>query len=218
MIRLPLRQFAFPFGMILILALIVIKNQLDKKYVRDLGASMATVIEDRLLVEGYIYDLSNQLHHKHHLISSCEDAGTPITREHLLRSDTIIRDVLADYARTRLTEAESLHFDHLQETLARIIALEQAMMVQPAEERRMALLPDLERRYRQAGEDLDRLSAIQLEEGLSQHAHSRRIVAGSSLLSQVEIILLIALGMMLQGLLRRFRTVPAKLIRRPEWN
>jgi hypothetical protein len=214
-----IRKSAFPLGLALILLLIVGKNQLEKKYVRDLGDTMSTVIEDRLLVEGYIYDLSNLLHHKQQLLSHCEPAEGMALSGEIRRCDDVIGQVLTEYARTRLTDAESLHFTHLQFTLDKITGLEQYLLLpEAAGSIQAAIRKDLEGQYLQAGSDLNALSAIQLAEGRSEHARSRRIVAGSSMLSHMEMILLIALGMMMQALLRRFRTVPAKLIRRPEWN
>jgi hypothetical protein len=51
--------------------LILTKNWLDERNVAKLGISFASVYEDRLVVESYIYQLSDRLYQKKSLLDNC---------------------------------------------------------------------------------------------------------------------------------------------------
>jgi hypothetical protein len=58
------QKLPIAFLLAIILAGVFIKNMVERNSVSDLGDSFASVYEDRLLVESYIYQLSDRLYKK----------------------------------------------------------------------------------------------------------------------------------------------------------
>jgi hypothetical protein len=70
---------------------------------------------------------------------------------------------------------------------------------------------DLEKRYGLVAKNLNELSGIQVAEGKILNDQSKKIIAGSSILTQFELAVLIGIGLLIQGLIFAARSsVPKK--------
>ncbi|MCO6485831.1 MAG: MCP four helix bundle domain-containing protein [Saprospiraceae bacterium] len=210
-------RWTLPTVIGLLLVLIAVSGWLVRRYVHDMEASMSTVVEDRLFVESYIYDLSGHLYRKRELMHACPGPEVRDYRAELQAHDERIAALLAEYERTRFTAEESASYRSLTAELARIRKAEGDLLVQGMDGADAGMAA-LDRSYGVASRHLDQLSAIQVKEGRRQFDLSRRLAAGSSLLGQLEVILLIGLGMLLHALLRHIRPIPSRLVQQPGLN
>jgi hypothetical protein len=183
----------------LVLGLVVVKNIVDSRYVRQLGSSFAAVYEDRLLVESYIFQLSGHLYQKKMTLDKyhlAEDFA--LLRDNLTTSNEAIATLLQDYEKTQLTPAEARHFGALKQSVAAIQALEYSYLARLGEGKAASAAPSqLENHHRLAAGYLSQLSHIQVAEGKRLRDQSKRIIAGSTILTQFEVALLICIGVMI---------------------
>jgi len=182
-----------------IFVLVFVKNMVEEKYVSELGSSFASVYEDRLVVESYIYRLSDHLFRKKIMIDTCSSqATTEKVRSVIGGHNASIGKLIDDYEKTRLTESERRRFDDLKENV-RQIAKNENVFFQSMERgsgglQARALIGAY---FNAATQNLTELSVIQVSEGKLLNDHSRKIVAGSSLLTRFEMGILIAIGLMI---------------------
>ena len=101
------------FLLALVLFGVFVKNVLDRNNVSDLGDSFSSVYNDRLLVESYIYQLSDQLYQKQILFDQCRQ---PLSDNNQLelnikRHNATINSLIQEYGKTKLTDQESIYFE-----------------------------------------------------------------------------------------------------------
>lgn len=175
-----------------VFGLMLITNRLDKNYFSELQTSFASVYQDRLLVESYIYQLSGLLHHKKMLMSEPRRTGETILATQRTLSDSI-EGLVASYATTQLTETEARLFDDLQRQLAHLQSTEARY--------RIGNQTVIEGQYQRLFATLDGLSAVQLTETKNIITNSNRIIASSNATSQLEIGILVIAGLIVQVLI-----------------
>lgn len=203
-----------------IFVLVFVKNTVEEKYVTDLGDSFASVYEDRLVVESYIYRISDHLFRKKIMIDTCGSTAValrirPVVEGH----NEAIGKLIAQYEKTKLTASESRYFAELKENIRLIAEYEEAFFERRGEGSGIpAAKASLDRHFNLASQNLTRLSGIQLSEGKLLNDQSRRIVAGSSLLMQFEIGILIAIGLMILVLVFESTSVLGKPARKESLN
>ena len=181
-----------------IFVLVFVKNMVDSSRVTELGHSFSSVYEDRLMVESYIYKLSEHLFRKKIMIDTCEDQSTAAVIKPLIDGHTdAIESIIADYEKTRLTEAEAKYFSLFKENVRQLISSEREYLQATDPRKRSSAKANIDTVFNDASANLGRLSAIQVSEGKILNDHSKKIVAGSSLLTQFEMGILIAIGLMI---------------------
>lgn len=203
-----------------IFVLVFVKNTVEEKYVTELGDSFATVYEDRLVVESYIFRLSNHLFRKKILIDTCRGreaalSAMPLVADH----HEAIATLIADYEKTKLTTAESGFFADFRENIRDIRQAEEAVFRRLAEgqggEKEKVLMNE---HFTEASKNLASLSGIQIAEGKLLNDHAKKIVAGSSLLTQFELGILIAIGLMIVVLVFESTSAFSKPARKESMN
>lgn len=179
-----------------IFILLFVKNLVDSNNVTQLGKSFSSVYEDRLVVESYIYRMSEHLFRKKFLLDTCSSTASaarikPVVEDYQTR----IAALIADYEETKLTDAETTYFEKLKENINKLETYEDAFFVQ-GENNTDSVRAMMNVQFNQAATNLDHLSAIQISEGRILKERSQEIVAGSSILTHLEIGILIAIGLM----------------------
>ncbi|MDZ4070688.1 MAG: MCP four helix bundle domain-containing protein [Sediminibacterium sp.] len=186
----------------IVLAMVFCKNVMDRKNVAMLGDSFSSVYEDRLLVESYIYKISDHLYQKHQLTDQYFD-GKNVNSHQLNHSlyfhDAAIADLIKSYKKTKFTQAETATFKDFTKQY-------QLLQTKEAHVLNMAainptLYDGLKQSYRQLNAQLRQLSTIQIEEGTKLNQESKSIVAGSVILTTLEMALLIAIAFIIQALI-----------------
>src|SRR5688500_12720480 len=108
-----------------IFVLVFVKNMVDSNHVTELGHSFSSVYEDRLMVESYIYRLSEHLFRKKIMIDTCESQFTAAFIKPLIDGHSrAIESIIGDYEKTKLTAAETHYFNLLKENVQKLVSLE----------------------------------------------------------------------------------------------
>ena len=170
----------------IVFGLILITNRLEKSYFSELQTAFTSVYQDRLVVESYIYQLAGLLHRKKELT---DESGREEKTENL---NDAIESLVASYEQTQLTPTEARLFDDLQQQLAHLQVLEARYETERG---------NTAGQYQQLFATLDGLSAVQLTETKNIVADSNRIVASSEATSQLEISILIVVGLIVQAMI-----------------
>lgn len=184
-----------------IFVLIFIKNMVDSQNVTALGNSFSSVYEDRLMVESYIFRLSEHLFRKKIMIDTTM-AGTADLSEVkglVAAHNKAIAYIIAEYEKTKLTEAEDHFFKEFKQNILDLSTLEERYFQRLSDnDAAVAGVKDLiTAEFNSASINLGQLSSIQIREGKLLNEHSQKIVAGSSILTQFEMGILIAIGLMI---------------------
>ena len=181
-----------------IFVLLFVKNMVDSNHVTQLGHSFSSVYEDRLMVESYIYKLSEHLFRKKIMIDTCETRLTAGIIKPLIEGHgRAIKNIIVEYEKTKLTEAEAKYFALFKENVENLAVLEKEFLGGTEPERLSSAKANIDEQFNKASDHLGHLSAIQVSEGRILNENSKKIVAGSSLLTQFEIGILIAIGLMI---------------------
>jgi hypothetical protein len=183
-----------------VIALVSVVTLMEKSNVSELGTSFSSVYEDRLVVESYIYKFSDYLYQKKLVIDDCHSAqqATMMSKKITLHNAAIQKMITA-YEQTKLTEAEAKYFADFKKNISEIVALENNMLVRSNNfERRRS---DFNQEVDKALSNLDELSSIQLSEGKALNENSKRIMAGSEILTQFELVVLIIIAVIIQMLI-----------------
>ena len=178
-----------------VFGLILVTNRIDKNYFSQLQNSFASVYEDRLLAESYIYQLSGLLHHKKMLMDEWSQLNTERINATNKALDDSVKALVAIYEATQLTKTEARLFDELRQKLAQLQALESRYGDRDANYQQAMTV-----QHRKLSVNLDRLSEIQLAETKNIVDNSNRIIASSNLTSQLEIGIIIVMGLIIQAL------------------
>lgn len=195
----------------IVFLLVFAKNWYDERNVSKLGNSFASVYEDRLVAESYIYQLSDHLYQKKIMLDNCSSQENILNLQTKLNEhNAVINSIIRDYEKTKLTAAEITCFAAFKRNVGVIEDLESNYLA-AAKTAQPANGSGLQERYTLAVKNLHELSGIQLAEGKMLNDQSKKIIAGSAILTQFELAVLIGIGLIIQGLIFAARSaVPKK--------
>ncbi|BDW92344.1 hypothetical protein AB9K32_14150 [Allomuricauda sp. XS_ASV26] len=160
--------------------LVLASNRLNNRNFSTVEQGVDSVFEDRLVVQEYIYTLNNYFHEKELFL-----ANNAVYLDKMPQHPDI-KNILVDFANTELTIDESLHLEELRENYAALKRLEDD---QGNKEKIISVLNSI-------SNNLDELSAVQLSEGKQLTQRSKRSLGMNQLLSTLEIVFLIIIGIL----------------------
>ncbi|WP_165864789.1 MCP four helix bundle domain-containing protein [Rufibacter latericius] len=202
-----------------VMVLVLAKNTLDNKTVTKLGTSFATVYEDRLLVESYIYQLSGHLYQKKMLVDNSFYAGNDgHLASGLQENNLAIATLLTEFGKTRLTDAEARYLVAFDRNHRELKALENQYLRQLGGKEVLPAKKELDTRFQQATNYLNQLSRIQVAEGKRLNDSSQQMMAGSAILTQLEFVLIIVIGILIQMLIFASKSRFSKFPQNPMLN
>ena len=182
--------------------IVLLKSFYDQYNVDKLGDSFSSVYVDRLLVESYIYKLSEHLYQKKMIVDDLTALNNTNFVMAFQSHHAAIDSIISDYEKTRFTASETICFNDLKEDLAKLKAIEMEYINQTGGSTQFSsLLESMDRAFISASANLHLLSDIQVSEGKIMNDNSKKIVAGSSLLTNLELAILIFIGLMIQVLI-----------------
>lgn len=177
-----------PLIVLLLIVFFVMINNLDKrKDFADLDRAVASIYQDRLMPSGYIFRLNNHLHEKFSGIQ----AGNQVNPGQLLQHNAAINVIIQQYEKTYLTQSEKQQWLRFKRQLEEYNTAEQKLLALSRDQSRNLL--SLQQAYALTQHSLERLSALQLEEGNNLQKRSRSIIGGSMLNTYLDISLLFIL-------------------------
>lgn len=177
-------------SILLVFAIVLATNLIDKNNFNQLRHSVTTIYEDRIVASDIIFELTISIQEKEIALAVTDKAFFAERNE---RVNQVLADLIERYETTKLTGRESDIFDYLQEDLEELKQLEQAYVDSDFTEVQ-ALAENLDRIVHR----LHDLSKIQLKEGRRQLLISNRVMEDVNFLTQMEIIFLIVIAVLVQ--------------------
>lgn len=170
--------------------LVLATNRIDQHHFETAQKSVNEVFEDRVLVQDYIFSISNMLAAKRLALKD-----SAISKK-LLENNEKIAKLLSDFQNTKLTEKESNQLRGLQESFEKIQILEPQIIQQTANFER--LKTETFNALDAMQDALVTLSKIQVHESENLMHSAQKSLNTSKLISTLEIGFLIVIGIVIQ--------------------
>lgn len=180
----------YVLGILVVFSLILMTNLVDRDSFRSVRNSMITIYEDRLLAKDIIYDMFGLISDKELAYAINDEIYLQEQNE---AANQRLRNLVAEFEQTKLTEKESRTFDSLQRNFEKLWNYEQEFAQSASVDNKEVL-----RKIKIIEQDLQELSDIQIAEGRKQLMISQQVVDNVELFTQIEIYILIILAITIQ--------------------
>ena len=181
------------FAIATVFVLVISTNQLDKQYYDSIKKTMKTIYEDRLVAKGYLYELNTIFFRKH--IDVIEDSSYTLD----LKQNEKIDALVLEFDATKFTNQEESQFNKFKMKLERLYALENKLS--SSDSLSQMDIDDYCNKLKKVEQNLYELAQIQLGEGKSQIKSAQLFTEKNDFLAQIELGLLIAMGLIVQFLI-----------------
>ncbi len=173
--------------LMVIVGVVLLNHFKERSNANKMSKAMTAMYQDRLMVEGYIYDISLAFSEirKHYQESTTENP------QFLNEKIEFIDDRIELFQKTQLTVAEEQHLRHLVERVDKIRSSPLGGL----------LLSDLEKQITLSLAELQKLSRIQMEEGKAIISQTEKIIHSGESFAQLEIVALILVLLLIQTLI-----------------
>lgn len=169
-------------GLVMVILLVFITNRLDQEHFEEVQNTITTIYEDRVVAQWDLIQLTNLIYNVQMKMGDGELVSLDSTGE--------LERVLNEYGQTTLTKRENEIFGRLKENLNKLSA--PGVIPQGS-----ATINTFERIH----ENLEELSEIQVKESRSLKIQAQESLDSSNLMSNMEMILIIIFGVVLQFVL-----------------
>ncbi len=178
-----------------ILVLIFGKNLLERRHFNELGESLVSVYDDRLVVEGYIFSISEDLFRIKILVNHCEleNDYSQVINDIKEYEDHILATV-ETYEKTRLTPEEASFLSDFKSIIQKDLTISNYDLLYTDEEGiNEKQVAQYNSAIERAIKDLEKLSQIQMVEGNRLVENSEKTVNRSRIWAQFEVASLVIL-------------------------
>jgi hypothetical protein len=178
-----------------LILLIFGKNLLERKNFNELGDSFISFYEDRLVVESYIFSISEKLFRIKLLVNHCEfESDYSHVIEDIIAYENGILKLVGDFERTKLTTKEEGFLNDFKGIIENNLRIaEYAQLFSDESGINEVNVKEYNAYIERAISDLDKLSQIQLEEGKILAMNSDKVVNRSKIWAQFEVAALVIL-------------------------
>lgn len=178
-----------------LLGLIYAKNHIERQSFKEMGRAFTEVYEDRLVVNSYIFSISENLFEIQELVDHCDidNDYSQVLQQIKLKEDQILA-IISDFEETKLTDKESellADFKQIIENDLRINSYD--LLYSDSIGVNVEQVKRYDARISRAHTDLDELSKIQVSEGDKVTRQAKRLLNRSQIWSQFEVALLVIL-------------------------
>jgi hypothetical protein len=185
------------------------KNIVDRRNITELGKDFVSFYDDRLVVESYIFEITE------HLFLMKLSVNQPELESNMLEEDlevhrTAIFDIIEDFESTNLTADEGRHLSELKQKIYQLGNY--------ADKKERMDVAVFNSDFEEAFEDVKALSAIQLYEGGKLLEESGRTVNRSGVWTQLEMAVLVILLVIIYLLIFSSRSIRSKMKQNPSLN
>jgi hypothetical protein len=178
---------------------IILNKIVNERNVQRLGLTFSEIYDDRLLVESYIYQLTDLFYKKKIVLLKNEGMNySAFSRGEMQKQTSEIIDVTQKYALTRFAENEKQVFEELKENIGRLKDAEANLLVGGNRDS-----SELERICELSVGQLKLLSSIQVSEGNLLKENARKVLSSSHLAVQLEWAVLLFIAISLVSILRK---------------
>lgn len=189
----------------ILLLLLYSKNLLERQSFRSISSTFTEVYNDRLVVEGYIFQISENLFQIQKLVDHCNiDYDYSKVINEIASNEESILTIISDFEATNLTEQEAGYladFKKIIETDLNIKSYD--LLYSDSSGVNGAQVKIYDEKISLARKDLDNLSKIQMEEGEKLISKAKKLINRSQIWAQFEVALLIILVIVMYLLLFR---------------
>jgi hypothetical protein len=176
------------FSFAIVFLLVFATNRLDKRRFDTVSDALTSVYEDRLVAKGYLYQLSNIFHEQEKLLM--QNSENEVSKTY----HKMVNTTIEAYKNTKLTTAERTAFSNFQRHFNELQTLELSASQSNSDSYKANIIRQISR----IQNDLDNLAQIQLDEGESLTKFAQSSLKTSSTYSQIEIAIIILIGIIVQ--------------------
>ncbi|MDF2156976.1 MCP four helix bundle domain-containing protein [Algoriphagus sp. CAU 1675] len=179
----------------ILLLLIYAKNLIERQSFRSISSTFTEVYNDRLVVEGYIFEISEKLFLIQKLIDHC-DIGYDYSRviNEIEDHEKGILGIVEEFEKTKLTDQEDAYLGDFKEIIVNDLNIKSYdLLFSDSNGVNLDQVKLYDQKISQARQDLDGLSKIQLEEGEKLISKAKVLINRSQIWAQFEVALLIIL-------------------------
>lgn len=181
-------------GLIMGMALVLIlgANRLNQRYYSEVNSAVNSVYKDRVIVQGYIFELNNIFHEKE----------VQFLHEEIVNStdSTRIAMLLNDFGNTELTEKESRLLKDLNKQIHDLNQIENSVELS-----QNLLNKDTHIKYYEVLNNIEQtlvgLADVQLDQSSRLNIFSRDLLGMINLLSNIEIAFMILISIIILALI-----------------
>jgi len=183
-------------GFLIIGVLVVLlygKNLLERQSFRTVSSTLSDVYEDRLLVESYIFQISEKLFTIQKLVDHCTinfDYSKAVLE--ISKEEQAILKLVAAFEATQLTEQEATLLADFKRIIEKDLSIKSyQLLYNDSTGVNEAQVKVYDQKIARAQQDLEKLSAIQLEEGGKLVSKAKTLINRSQIWAQFELALLL---------------------------
>ncbi len=171
------------------------KNLLERRSFRTISNTFTEVYNDRLVVESYIFQISEKLFQIQKLIDHCDlDYDYSKVINEIAVSEKEILGIVTEFEATSLTEEETAYLTDFKKIIQNDLNIKSYdLLITDSSQVNRDQVKVYDQKINRARQDLDNLSKIQLEEGEKLISKAKILVNRSQIWAQFEVALLIIL-------------------------
>lgn len=185
-----LNKLKWVVGILMVVVIIVATNLIDKDHFDNIRGNVISIYDDRLIAYDLIYKMTKAMQRKE---LALKDTDSTFYQDGVVKVNQTIKDALDAYAKTKLTEKEKRLFQSIKADFENIMA-EETKLIDSGFGNGKGLSDAID----QFQSDLDQLADIQIVEGKRQVALSENTFELVELFTQIEIVILLILGVLIQ--------------------
>ncbi|MFN3759973.1 MAG: MCP four helix bundle domain-containing protein [Algoriphagus aquaeductus] len=181
------------------------KNLLERQSFRSISGTFTEVYNDRLVVEGYIFKISEKLFKIQKLVDHCDlDYDYSKVINEISEHEKAILDIVVEFEATNLTEQEATYLTDFKKIISEDLNIKNYnLLYSDSSGVNREQVKVYDQKITRAQRDLDNLSKIQLEEGEKLISKAKVLINRSQIWAQFEVALLIILVVVMFLLLFR---------------
>lgn len=188
-----------------LLLAIYAKNLLERRSFEGMSNTFKEVYNDRLIVEGYIFQISEHLFSIQKLVDHCQlSANHEDVIPQIVDHEKSILSIIESFEKTKLTEQENAYLSDFKSIIVNDLNIrDYSLIYSDSAGVNTTQVQLYDQKISLAQQDLDGLSKIQLDEGEKLINKANIVINRSKLWSQFEVALLFILAFSIYLLLFR---------------
>jgi hypothetical protein len=169
------------------------KNLLERQSFRRVSSTLSDVYEDRLLVESYIFQISEKLFTIQKLVDHCTinfDYSKAVVE--ISKEEQAILNLVEAFEATQLSEKETALLTDFKRIIEKDLSIKNyQLLYTDSAGVNQAQVKVYDQKIARAQQDLEKLSSIQLEEGEKLVSKAKTLINRSQIWAQFEVALLL---------------------------
>lgn len=190
------------------------KNILERRNFTQLGNSFVSFYEDRLVVESYIFSISEKLFRIKLLVNHCQfESDYSHVIDEISTYENEILQLVKEFEDTKLTITEAGFLSDFKKIIQENLKIaDYALLYSNDSGINVAKVTEYNSSIERALVDLEKLSLIQIEEGKKLAANSDKVVHRSKIWSQFEVAALVILIVIIYLLIYTSKSIKSDFV------